>query len=84
MPWRRLIYGPVIPQAVLIGLTFSSQPYALSARSYLELPIKLGWGLLVVTHILESIYTAYLCRKHQTGFVVGVSGMNFQLQPSIR
>ena len=35
--------------------------------------LRFSWGLLIFCHGLESLYVAYLCRKHSTGLVVGVS-----------
>ncbi|KAK1224466.1 hypothetical protein PQX77_012640 [Marasmius sp. AFHP31] len=53
------------------------------SSSPLYLPVKLAypylgrfpeviWKIVAVAHILEACYTAYLCRKHQTGFIVGI------------
>ncbi|EJF56074.1 hypothetical protein DICSQDRAFT_113517 [Dichomitus squalens LYAD-421 SS1] len=33
--------------------------------------LRFSWGLLAVFHGFESLYVAYLCRKHSTGLVVG-------------
>ena len=57
------------------------------SSSLLYLPVKftypyLGripeviWKIIAVLHVLEAFYTARLCRKHQTGFIVGVSVMS--------
>ena len=35
--------------------------------------IKLSWGIVVVAHAAESLYTATLVRRHRTPFGVGVS-----------
>ena len=42
-----------------------------------ERALAIQFGTLVVAHILESLYTFSLCRKHSTGFVVGVSACPF-------
>lgn len=34
-------------------------------------------GITVVLHVLESLYTLSLCRKYSTGFVLGVSSLEF-------
>jgi len=39
-----------------------------------EWVLKLSWGTVVVFHLLESIYTVTLVKKHRTPFMVGVSG----------
>lgn len=42
-------------------------------RSYVGfLPVQLSVGSIVLSHVLESLYTFSLCRKHSTGFLVGV------------
>ncbi|KAG9016299.1 hypothetical protein FRB90_003379 [Tulasnella sp. 427] len=74
VPWGLLIRGPLIPELVLIFLTFSSSSYAALGRSHLE-PyhlIKTAWAIIFATHIPESIYIASLCKKHQTGFANGL------------
>lgn len=35
--------------------------------------IKLSWGTVVVFHVLESLYTMTLVKRHRTPFRVGVS-----------
>lgn len=35
--------------------------------------INLTFYIIAVAHILESLYTLSLCRRHNTGFNVGVS-----------
>lgn len=73
VPWGLLLRGPLIPEILLIFLTFSSSTYALWGRSYVE-PyglIKFGWGVMLATHIPESIYILSLCKKHQTGLANG-------------
>jgi len=35
--------------------------------------IKFSWGILVVLHVLESLYTATLVKRYRTPFGVGVS-----------
>ena len=54
----------------------STSPFFLPAnivRSYLGLrAVELGMGFIVLCHFLESLYTFSLCRKHCTGFFVGV------------
>ena len=42
-----------------------------------ERALAIQFGTLVVAHILESLYTFSLCRKHSTGFLVGVSACPF-------
>jgi len=34
--------------------------------------VKFSWGILVVLHTVESLYTATLVKKHRTSFGVGV------------
>ncbi|KAG9048986.1 hypothetical protein FS837_011537 [Tulasnella sp. UAMH 9824] len=73
VPWGLLLWGPLIPQLLLIFLTYSSSTYAAWGRSYVE-PyglIKFSWGFILATHIPESIYTLSLCKKHNTGFTNG-------------
>ena len=42
-------------------------------RSYVGFrPVQLFVGSIVLSHVLESLYTFSLCRKHSTGFLVGV------------
>ena len=54
----------------------STSPFFLPAnivRSYLGLrAVELGMGFIVLWHFMESLYTFSLCRKHCTGFFVGV------------
>jgi len=35
--------------------------------------LQFSWGILVVSHGLESIYTYSLCRRHGTGFLAGAA-----------
>lgn len=35
--------------------------------------LKASWAILIGAHTLEAVYTAALCRRHQTGFGLGVS-----------
>ncbi|KIO20200.1 hypothetical protein M407DRAFT_140133 [Tulasnella calospora MUT 4182] len=73
VPWGLLLRGPLIPQLLLIFLTYSSSEYAAWGRSYVE-PyglIKFGWGVILATHIPESIYTLSLCTRHKTGLTNG-------------
>ena len=35
--------------------------------------IKLSWGIVVVSHSAESLYTAILVKRHRAPFGVGVS-----------
>lgn len=75
VPWGLLLWGPLIPQLLLIFLTYSSSTYAAWGRSLVE-PyglIKFSWGFILATHIPESIYTLSLCKKHNTGLTNGVS-----------
>ena len=37
--------------------------------------IKLSWGIVVVSHSVESLYTAILVKRHRTPFGVGVSNL---------
>jgi len=39
--------------------------------------IRFSWGLVVVFHVLESLYTATLVKRHRTPFGVGVSQLPF-------
>lgn len=65
---------------LLLYLTYpdiSPSPLFIPARTISAwtggfLTLKLIWLSLAVIHILESFYTLSLCKKHQTGFVVGV------------
>lgn len=70
--------------AALIYTTFAPAPgspnysplYAPAHILLANLPswmLTFSWTILVVTHSLESLYTLALCRKHRTGFVLGVS-----------
>ena len=34
--------------------------------------MKLIWAFAISAHLLESCYVALLCKRHRTGFVVGV------------
>ena len=34
--------------------------------------VQRAFQFTLVSHLLESLYTLYLCRKHKTGFMVGV------------
>jgi hypothetical protein len=66
--------------AVLLYITFpdiSPLPLFTPARTihaYLGglSTLKLIWQVIAVLHILESLYTLSLCKRHRTGFVVGV------------
>lgn len=54
----------------------STSPFFIPAnfvRSYVGFrPVELSVGFIVLSHVLESLYTFSLCRKHSTGFLVGV------------
>ena len=41
--------------------------------------VRFCWWLLVVSHGLESLYTFYLCQRHGTGLVIGVSNHSFSI-----
>ncbi|KAI0370804.1 hypothetical protein BV20DRAFT_966331 [Pilatotrama ljubarskyi] len=34
--------------------------------------LTVSWSMVIVLHGLESLYTLHLCRKHRTGFLVGL------------
>ncbi len=44
------------------------------ARSYIGSYFKPVFWSFTGVHVLESLYTLHLCRKHHTGLVVGVRG----------
>jgi len=63
---------------VLLYITFpyiSPSPLFTPARiihaSLGGLSMKLVWQVIFIVHILESLYTLSLCKRHRTGFVVG-------------
>ena len=41
--------------------------------------IQSMWGVVVVVHALEGLYTLSLCRKHRTGLILGVRILIFWL-----
>lgn len=43
--------------------------------------IKLSWGIVVVLHTAESLYTAILVKRHRTPFGVGVSSPSLHRWP---
>ncbi|KIM89323.1 hypothetical protein PILCRDRAFT_61272 [Piloderma croceum F 1598] len=65
--------------AILLYITFpdiSPSPLFTPARTIHAClgglsTLKLIWQVTAVVHILESLYTLSLCKRHRTGFVVG-------------
>jgi len=59
----------------------SSSPFFVPARLIHSLigsyNLNIFWAVLVLTHTLESFYTFSLCRKHSTGFIIGVCSPAF-------
>ena len=43
--------------------------------------VKFSWGIMVVLHVLESLYTATLVKRHRTPFGVGVSKISVRRWP---
>jgi len=36
-----------------------------------QLSVWIAWATVVITHVLEAVYTFSLCKNHRTGFFVG-------------
>ncbi|KAI0324280.1 hypothetical protein GY45DRAFT_1365151 [Cubamyces sp. BRFM 1775] len=79
---KRMIHTAVL-MAALIYTTYAPTPDSPSYSPFFApantlrtiIPpwtLQFSWSLVVVLHGLESLYTLYLCKKHRTGFIVGV------------
>lgn len=62
--------SPLLPDAAPPHLYVGSVIRALVGEGI----IKLSWGIVVVSHAAETLYTAVLVKRHRTPFGVGVSG----------
>jgi hypothetical protein len=77
MPTRlAYIFGSVCTTVLYIH--FIQQPslpafIPTNAHYPVQFSLKFSAWFILVTHSLESLYTFSLCRKHSTGFLVGVS-----------
>lgn len=68
-----MILGPTTLQLLLTSLTFSSSGYVGAVRDFLGPGIiKLSWAFIFISHPVESLYVAYLCRKHHTPLLQSV------------
>ena len=65
----------IIPMSLLIAQTLASDGTPLGY--FRELTggwpvIKLAWSVVAVLHTAEAIWVSALCKRHQTGFLLGV------------